>query len=211
MKMVQLRKTVLDRLPHYYRFLRERLARDCGNAVSSSQIAEFVGLDDTQVRKDLAAIGLRGIPRVGFDAKNVVNTIHQVLGFDQTYPTIIIGAGRLGGALACYGGFSHYGMNVVAVFDMDERVIGTDIGGFIVRDAALIEETIKKSTVRLAILTVPAEVAQALTDRLIAAGINALWNFAPTNIMVPSGITVRNEHLSVALAELAYHMKERTV
>jgi len=196
----------------YYRFLAERTAKESFQTVTSAQIAEVLDIDPTQVRKDLGAIGLQGMGRVGFDVCEVCRSIRVVLGFDQKYQAVLIGAGHLGGALLAYSGFAagfaRYGLDIVAVFDNDKSKIGGKIAELTVKPMKEIKPLIKRRSIRLAILTTPAEVSQGLTDRLVTAGVKAIWNFSPTQLSVPEDVLVRNEHISVGLSEIAYHLKQ---
>ncbi|GMW00912.1 MAG: redox-sensing transcriptional repressor Rex [Candidatus Hydrogenedentota bacterium] len=205
-----LNKVVLERLMHYYHFINSRGTQRPDGIISSAEIANHLDLDDTLVRKDLAAVGVRGRPRVGFDTATVQRTIREVLGFNESYSAIIVGAGRLGGALAAYQGFAKYGMRLVGLFDADESRVGSVQSGHTVLSITDLERVSRENDVHLAILTVPAEAAQPLAERIIAAGAKAIWNFAPVNLVVPENVTVRHEHISVGLAELAYHLKRRT-
>ncbi len=197
----------LERLVHYYHFLGERVALDEKATVSSRQLASLLAMDDTQVRKDLAMIGVRGVPHVGYSAAEIMQAIREILGFGQVHKAVLVGAGRLGGALAAYHGFMKYGLRIVGVFDDDPGKIGTAIEGHLIYDTADLEKVIERSQVRLAILTVPAEACQALADRLVRAGISGIWNFGPTTLTVPERVVVRHEHIVVGLAELAYHLQ----
>ena len=199
----------LERLVHYYHFLGERVDLDETTRVSSQQLAQLLTMDDTQVRKDLAAIGVRGVPRLGYLAAEVVDAIRQVLGFDTIHRAILVGAGRLGGALAAYRGFVKYGLRIVGVFDQDPGKVGTTIGAHFIYSTTELEAVIERNNVHLAILAVPAEACQALADRLVRAGIAGIWNFGPTTLTVPSGVVVRHEHIVVGLAELAYHLQHK--
>jgi len=147
------------------------------------------------------------VPRLGYRAAEVVEAIRQVLGFDQIHRAILVGAGRLGGALAAYRGFVKYGLRIVGVFDQDLGKVGTTIGGHFVYSTNELETVIERNNARLAILAVPAETCQALADRLVRAGISGIWNFGPTTLTVPDGVVVRHEHIVVGLAELAYHLQ----
>jgi redox-sensing transcriptional repressor len=191
----------------YYRLLSESTAKKPLQTVTSAQIAEALDIDPTQVRKDFGAIGLLGMGRVGFDVCEVCRAIRVVLGFDQTHEAILIGTGHLGGALLAYSGFARYGLKIVAAFDNDKRRIGSRIAGHTVKSMRAMTPFIKSRKIRLAILTTPVNVAQKLTDRLVASGIKAIWNFTPSRLTVPSGVLVRNEHISIGLSEIAYHLK----
>jgi len=196
----------------YYRYLAELTAKEPVQTITSAQVAEALDIDPTQVRKDLGAIGLQGMGRVGFDVCEVCRSIRVMLGFDQKYESVLIGTGHLGGALLAYSGFAagfaRYGLQIVAVFDNDKSKIGGKIAELTVKPMKEMKPLIKRRSIRLAILTTPAEVSQGLTDRLVTAGIKAIWNFSPTQLSVPSDVLVRNEHISVGLSEIAYHLKQ---
>ncbi len=208
-----LKHALLERLMHYHYIVGEKHkpnapGEPANETISSAEIAKYLTMDDTLVRKDLAAIGVRGYPRVGFKSAEVLKAIREVLGFDDEFRSAIIGAGRMGGALASYRNFARYGLAIMAAFDNDPAKHGTYLGQIEVQPMECLEEVLESLHIRLAILTVPAGPAQAITDRLVRAGIRAIWNFAPDTLAVPDGVTVRHEHISVGLAELAYHLKQ---
>ena len=202
-----LNQLVVERLMHYYHLVTAQWDRQTSGHVSSAQIAQALDMDDTLVRKDLAAIGVRGRPRVGFSTRELINAVRETLGFDGHYKSVIVGAGRLGGAIASYGGFGKYGLDIVALFDADPARLGDTVSGVTIQPIDALESIVREQAVQLAVLTVPAEAAQPLADRLVNAGIRAIWSFAPTNLVVPQGIFVRHEHISVGLAEVAYYLK----
>ena len=206
--MPRLRKRLLERLMRYYRFLTEWTARNRANTVTSSQIAAGLDIDPTQVRKDFAVIGIQGIGRVGFDVCKVCRAIRTVLGFDQKYGAVLIGTGHLGGALLAYSGFAKYGLHIVAAFDNDQQKIGDKIAGCTVRSMMLMKSYVKNHEIRLAILATPVEVSQELTDRLVSVGVKAIWNFTPTQLVVPEDVLLRDEHISIGLSEITYHLKQ---
>lgn len=193
----------------YYRFLSESPPKKGMQTVTSAEIGEALDIDPTQVRKDFGVIGLLGMGRVGYDVCEACRATRVVLGFDQTYEAVLIGTGNLGGALLAYSGFERYGLKIAAVFDKDPRRVGSRIAGHTVQSTRSMKPYIKRCDIRLAILTTPAEVSQELTDRLVSAGVKAIWNFTPTRLTVPSGVLIRNEHISVGLSEIAYHLKEQ--
>jgi len=182
--------------------------RNDTDTVSSAKLAKFMDSDDTQVRKDLAAIGLKGRPRIGFVASEVKNKIRHVLGFDENNRAVVIGAGRLGGAIASYKGLADYGLEIVALFDNDQQKIGLTVGHHIVQPVNRLTTIVKRRDVHLGIITVPADAAQEVADRLVQAGVNTIWNFSPTSIPAIEGGAVRHEHIAVGLAELLYHLKK---
>jgi redox-sensing transcriptional repressor len=165
-------------------------------------------VDPTQVRKDLAEIRLRGRGRVGYDPDEVITAIRRVLGFDRTHLAVLVGAGHLGAALAAYRGFAKYGLRIVAAFDCDPDKVGRDLAGCPVQHTDRLGAVIAEHGIRLAILTTPVEGTQELADRLVAAGVRAIWSFAPVRLTVPPGVRVRSEHISVGLSELTHHLAE---
>jgi redox-sensing transcriptional repressor len=191
----------------YYRYLSDMTARKSVKSVTSAQIAEALDVDPTQVRKDFSAIGLVGMGRVGFDVCEVCRAIRFVLGFDDLYEAVLVGTGHLGGSLLAYSAFAAYGLQIVAAFDNDSHKIGRTIAGVTVRPMKGMTSFVRRHNIRLAIITTPAEVSQKVTDRLVAAGVKAIWNFAPTQLTVPPGVLARNEHISRGLSEIAYHLK----
>ena len=206
--MTRLGKRFLERLMRYYRFLSELTARKPVNTVTSSQIAKALEIDPTQIRKDFGVIGLQGMGRVGFDVCEICRAIRVVLGFDQRYEAVLVGTGHLGSALLAYTGFAKYGLRIVAAFDNDQRKIGGKIAGCTVKSTMLMKSYVEKHKIRLAILATPAEVSQELTNRLVSAGVEAIWNFTPTQLLVPEDILVRDEHISTGLSEITYHLKQ---
>ena len=191
----------------YYRYLAELTARKPVPTVTSAQIAEALGIDPTQVRKDFGAIGLLGTGRVGYDVGEVSGAIRRVLGFDRRQEAVLIGAGHLGGVLLAYSGFARYGLHIVAAFDNHRHKAGPKIAGHGIRPMKGLKPFIKRRKIRLAILAPPTEVSERLTDRLVSAGVKAIWNFTPTRMTTPSGVLVRNEqHFSIGLSEIAYYL-----
>jgi len=195
----------------YHRFLTETRGPDAPDSVTSAEIAEALDIDPTQVRKDLAAVGVRGQGRVGFDANEAVRAIRRSLAFDQIHLAVVIGAGHLGGALMAYQGFARYGLRIAAAFDNDKEKVGQEVAGCagcVVRHTRGMKAFIQRHKIRLAILATPASVSQKMADRVVAGGVTAIWNFSPTRLTVPEQVFVRNEHISLGLSELAYHLKD---
>jgi redox-sensing transcriptional repressor len=201
-----LRPVVLKRLIRYYRYLGEFTARKNVDTITSGQLGTVLQIDPTQVRKDFGAIGLMGISRVGYEVCEVCRAIRLVFGFDYPYPAIMVGAGNLGNALLSYPGFARYGLRIVAAFDNDPKKVGTSITGVEVQGIRSMKPFIRKHRIRMAILTTPVAVSQTITDRLVSAGIKAIWNFSPTRLSAPEDVLIRNEHISLGLAQVAYHL-----
>ena len=208
--LAHLKKLVLERLMRYYQFVVEVAAGEPPQTVTSAQIAEALEIDPTQVRKDFAAIGIQGMGRIGFDSCDVCRAIRMALGFDHEYQAVLIGVGHLGTALLAYPGFRKYGLHIVAAFDNHPEKIGQVIGGCMIRSTMLMKSFIRERKIRLAIITTPSAVAQEIADRVVSVGVHAIWNFAPTHLVVPEDVLVRHEHISLGLAEITYHLKEET-
>ena len=206
--MARLRRPVLERLMRYYQFLHGLTSKEPVRTVTSARVAEALDIDPTQVRKDLGAIGLQGIGRVGFDVCEVCRAIRIVFGFDRKHRAVLIGAGHLGSALLAYSGFARYGLQIMAAFDNDQRRIGGEIAGCTIKSTMLMKSFIESHNIPLAILTTPVEVSQELSDRLVAAGVKAIWNFTPTRLVVPEGILVRDEYIATGLSEITFYLKQ---
>lgn len=202
----ELRHVLLERLMHYYHFLTQQEETAGSTTFTSTQIAQMVHMDDTLVRKDLAAIGVRGMPRVGFNSSEVLAGIRKALGFDEEVRAVIIGAGRLGGAFASYAGFGPHGLEVCGLFDIAPQKAGLSIGRFRVEPMTCLPAAVREHDISIAILAVPETAAQEVAGQAVAAGIRGIWNFASTNLVVPEDVFVRHEHISVGLAELRYNL-----
>lgn len=204
--MEPLRRVVLERLIRYYRYLGNLQAKSSRKTITSAELGEALDIDPTQVRKDFGAIGLVGISRIGYEICEVCRAIRFVFGFDNPYPAVLVGAGYLGSALLEYAGFARYGLRIVAAFDTDPKKVGKRIGGLEVQSVRSLKGFVKKQEIRMAILTTPVSASQKLTDRLVDAGVKVVWNFSPTRLHAPADVLIRNEHISMGLAQVAYHL-----
>ena len=180
------------RLPMYVPVL-ERTQQEGLAQVSSSQIASALGLEAIQVRKDLAAIGVSGQPRVGFPVAELLEAIARVLGWDNVTDAFIIGAGHLGTALAGYQGFAGRGLNVVSLFDTDPRKIGKRVHGKEILAMDKLAYLVNRLHVHIAILTVPDEAAALAAETAVTAGIQGIWNFTTTKLVVPKDVIVERD------------------
>lgn len=198
----------LRRLPLYLHLLRklEVLGRP---AVSSSHLGAELGLDATQVRKDLEATGIIGRPRVGYEVGQLIDTIETALGWNNVRQAFLVGAGNLGQALLGYRRFADAGLEIVAAFDTDSAKIGTEVHGKQVLPVTKLANLAQRMHVMVGILTVPAETAQAAADLLVEAGILAIWNFTPVRLRVPETVIVQNEDLYSGLATLTQKLAAR--
>jgi redox-sensing transcriptional repressor len=193
------------RLSLYLRQLEAFLKQD-RTTVSSKQLGESLGLTDAQVRKDLAYFGTLGHPGVGYTIAELVSHIKQILGTDKAWNVILVGVGNLGRALLSYGGFAAKGMTLVAAFDADPSKINTTINGQLILSCDKLEETIREKSVRLAMLTVPPDTAQDVTDQLVKAGIRGILNFSPTALNVPPTVALQAVDLALQLEQLTFQV-----
>jgi redox-sensing transcriptional repressor len=198
-------ESTVRRLSLYLRFLEEFESR--GQAtISSGELARSGGTTSAQVRKDLSFFGSFGKRGLGYDVTDLVASIREILGLQQPWPVIIIGAGKIGAALATYSGFTTRGFHVVGVYDNDPKKVGTSLDGVIVRPDGDLEADIAKHAPRIAVLAVPSENAQSVVDRVVAAGINAVLSFSPAPLQAPAGVTVRAVNMATELEILAYSL-----
>ena len=197
------------RLPNYYNYL-QALQRDKVEYVASPAIARAMGLNEVQVRKDLAAVSHSpGKPRKGFVVKDLVDSIGEYLGYHNSEDAILVGAGKLGRALLSYKGFEEHGVRIVAAFDADEKVVEAGEGGKRIFPMARLPSICRRLHAHMGIITVPAREAQAVCDLMVENGILAIWNFAPVHLAVPGGVLVQNENMAAQLALLSRHLAEK--
>lgn len=205
--MARLRRVVLERLIRYYRYLAELTARRSMDTITSGQLGRTLDVDASQVRKDFSAIGLAGVSRVGYDVCEVCRTIRTVLGFNESYDAVLVGTGQLGGALLSYGGFDRYGLRIVAAFDSDPDKVGMQKDDLTIRSVHDLRPFLEENDIQVVILTTPVDVSQGLAELAAMAGVRAVWNFSPTRISLPDDVLVRNEHISLGLAEISFHLR----
>lgn len=205
MKVFKIPEATVVRLSIYSRQLI--YLRDEGvDTVSSEEIAESVGVSSAQVRKDLAYFGEFGTRGVGYKVEELLGHLTKILGLDQQWNIVIIGAGKLGSALALYQGFQERGFAIKAVVDVDQQKIGEKLAGVAIEPLEVLEERIKQHNINIGIITVPAASAQVVTDRLVNAKIGAILNFSPRVLKVPADIILRNVDLSVNLKVLSFNL-----
>jgi len=199
---------VLKRLPRYLNYLKEKKTEGW-ERISSTIISQDLTLNPVQVRKDLAYVSDCGKPRTGFSVDELVHDIERFLGYGNTKDAVLVGAGHLGQALLAYEGFTSYGLNILAAFDRNPQLVGTEIHGKPVFPMERLPEIIGRLCAHIGIITVPVSGAQEVCDLLAAGGIQAIWNFAPTHLEVPEGIIVQNEDIAASLALLSSRLAER--
>lgn len=205
MERKEISKSVLKRLPVYLSYLKS-LPEGTATYISATALANALGMGEVQVRKDLAMVSDGGRPKIGYLRERLMEDISQFLGYDNTTDAILVGAGKLGQALLGYGGFEAYGLNILAAFDVNPCV-DTSVEGKPILPMEDLESFCRINKILMGIITVPADQAQQVCDKLIACGIKAVWTFAPVHLDVPPNILVQNENMATSLAVLSMHLQ----
>ena len=199
--MADISLATVQRLPIYLDYLKNIAGKH--EFISATAVAQSLGFGEVQVRKDLASVCSSGRPKIGYNVEELAAQIEKYLGYNHTNNAVIIGAGKLGRALIGYDGFSRYGLNIVAAFDVSPDLVGTSEGGKPIYGMDMLTSFCEKERVHIGIITVPAGFAQAAADALVKADIQAIWNFAPTRLDLPDGIILKNENMASSLAVLS--------
>ena len=201
-------EATVARLPLYLRALA--MLADRGVAtVSSDELAESAGVNSAKLRKDLSYLGSYGTRGVGYEVEYLRHQISREIGLTQDWPVVIVGIGNLGQALANYAGFASRGFRVVGLVDADPTRSGEVVAGLVVRHADDLEQVVREHRVAIGVIATPAGAAQHVCDRLVAAGVTSILNFAPTLLQVPDGVDLRKVDLSIELQILAYHEQRK--
>jgi len=174
--------------------------------ISATALANALNMGEVQVRKDLASVSSGGRPKIGYHRESLISDIEQFLGYDNPNNAVLVGAGKLGLALLGYVGFDAYGLQILAAFDIAPSMDLTENGKPVLPMDDL-EGFCRANKVAMGIITVPAPHAQQVCNQLIAGGIKAIWNFAPTHLQVPENILVQNENMATSLAVLSMHLQ----
>lgn len=207
--LVVLSKQALQRMPFYLEYLK-KLQDEGQKDVAAPAIAEALDLNEVQVRKDIAAVSsTRGRPKTGFPVRDLIADMETFLGYRNVDDAVLVGAGSLGRALLSYRGFDDYGIKIIMAFDTNENLFGQEIFGKTVYSVSQLSDLCRRTKVRIGIITVPAPQAQSVCDSLVAGGILAIWNFAPTHLSAPGNILIQNENMAASLALLSKHLRER--
>ncbi|MGD9638710.1 MAG: redox-sensing transcriptional repressor Rex [Alphaproteobacteria bacterium] len=197
----------IRRLPAYLRLAKD-LQQKNEKTVSATYFAEILDIDSIVVRKDIASTGSLGKPRIGFDIEELIDNIENFLGWNNTTDAFLVGVGNLGSAILGYQGFTGNGLNIVAGFDVDPQKIGTKIYGKEIFPIDKLYDLVPRMNINMAILAVPSKAAQDVVDKLVDAGIRAIWNFTPVKLKTPDTIVTQKEDLSSGLAELSVKLSK---
>ena len=200
-------EATVARLPVYLRALLD-LAEERGEmTVSSEELARLANVNAAKVRKDLSYLGSYGTRGVGYDVEYLLYQITRELGLTQDWPAAIVGIGNLGRALASYKGFSERGFRISALFDVEDKVIGSEVGGLPVRHVDELKDIVAEEGVSIGIIATPPHAAQEVAERLVNSGIKSILNFAPSVVTVPPDVTVRKVDLSIELQILSFYQQ----
>ncbi|MFD2612058.1 redox-sensing transcriptional repressor Rex [Paenibacillus gansuensis] len=207
MKTPKISEAVVRRLPVYLRFLNELKANEV-LTVSSQDLGQKLDLNPAQIRKDLAHFGEFGRKGIGYDVSYLIEKIRAILKLDRVMNVALVGAGNLGRALSNYNAYLKDNMKIVAIFDNVPSKVGETVNNLQVQPMSELASTVKNREIRIGIITVPAAEAQNVADSFAAAGIEAILNFAPVILKVPSHIRIHHADFTTDLLSLAYYIEE---
>ena len=205
MKKQKISEAVIRRLPRYYRYLDD-LYNSSVVRISSSSLGSKMGITASQIRQDLNNFGGFGQQGYGYNVKHLHTEIGKILGLDQDYNMIIIGAGNLGQALANYVKFEKNGFLVKGLFDVNPKLKGVAVRGILIRMTDELPAFLQEHDIQIAALTLPKQYAKEMADFLVDHGIRAIWNFAHTDLHLPEDVIIENVHLSESLMQLSYNI-----
>jgi redox-sensing transcriptional repressor len=204
-RLPKIPEMTIRRLSVYTRCLLQ-LEEDNVKTISSQELAERFNLNSAQVRKDLAYFGEFGVRGIGYYVTGLKNELQRILGLDRSWPVVLVGFGNLGSALFHYKGFSAQGFRIAAIVDDDPAKVAREVDSVPVIASRDMAREVKARGVQIAIVAVPAESAQAVTDQLVAAGIKAILNFAPARLKVGRDVRLKNVDLSIELETLSFYL-----
>jgi redox-sensing transcriptional repressor len=203
-------EATVARLATYLRALSSLSARAVVT-VSSEELAAAAGVNSAKLRKDLSFLGSYGVRGVGYDVATLIEELSRTLGLTEHRAVALIGVGNLGQALAGYGGFASRGFRIAALIDTDPERVGTTIRGLEVRDIRDLDEVVEECGIAIAVLAVPASAAQDVCDRVVAAGVTSILNFAPVVVTVPPHVDIRKVDLAAELQILSFHESRKAL
>src|SRR5438105_918158 len=206
--MRKIADSTVRRLSHYLRFL-ERLGAQGKTTISSAELARHGGTTSAQVRKDLSFFGSFGKRGLGYSVPELAARIRAILGLKRSYRVVLVGAGRIGGALVQYPGFRQRGFHVTAIYDKDPKKIGSRWNGLVVRDVRHLEADLAREPIDIASVVTPPAAAEDVVDRLVRAGVKAILNFAPAQLTVPADVVVKSVNMALELETLSFALANR--
>ena len=207
--MKHIAESTVRRLSLYLRFL-EDYRRQGLETISSGDLASLGGTTSAQVRKDLSFFGSFGTRGLGYSVPALTHRIRDILGLEREWRVIIVGAGKIGAALAQYKGFANRGFRVVGIYDVDPSRVGQSLDGIIVKDQKDLDSDLKSLKAEIVLIAVPPEAAQPIVDRVTKAGVRGVLNFAPTPLHAPAGVTLRSVDMALELEILSYALAAKS-
>jgi redox-sensing transcriptional repressor len=204
--MKEIPDIIIGRLPVYLRALR-RMQSQGKQTTSSQELGEQVGVSAAQIRKDLSQFGEFGKQGTGYNIPFLVDKLREILKVDRAWDVAVVGMGDMGHAIARYQGFTDRGFRVAMLFDNDPAKIGQELGEFVIRDMGELGPAVRQAGIKIAMLCVPAAVAQEVANQLVEAGVKAILNYAPINLSVPAGVRVQYLDPSTALQRMTYYIQ----
>ncbi len=196
---------IIGRLPIYLRAL-QRMAESGLVTTSSQELGELVGISAAQIRKDISQFGEFGKQGTGYSITYLLDKLREILKVNRIWEVALIGAGDMGRALARYQGFTNRGFQIVMIFDNDKEKVGRKIDDFTIEDTEKMSGRVKSAGIKIAMLTVPAQAAQSVTDNLLQAGIKSILNYAPISLSVPATVKVQYIDPSIHLQRMTYYL-----
>ena len=206
--MKRIAESTVRRLSIYLRFLEEFEVRGL-STVSSEELARRGGTTSAQVRKDLSFFGSSGKRGLGYSVPELSYALREILGLGREWRVVIIGAGKIGAALAQYRGFRQRGYNIIGVYDTSPEKIGRSLEGIEIRDMRRFESDVAEQRPEIAVIAIPGEGAQEVLDRVVRTGIKAVLNFAPVQLNAPSDVTVKAVNMAMELEGLSFALTNR--
>lgn len=205
MEAREISQAVIRRLPRYYRYLGDLMSSGV-ERISSNDLSRRMKVTASQIRQDLNNFGGFGQQGYGYNVKYLYTEIGKILGLDVSHNIIIIGAGNLGQALANYAAFENRGFVLKGIFDVNPRLAGITIRGVEIRMMEELKQCIRENNIEIAVLTIPRSKAIDVADKVVECGVQAIWNFAHTDLNLPDNVIVENVHLSESLMRLSYNL-----
>lgn len=204
--MRKLDMATITRLPQYLQIL-QKMQHQGREYISSDHLAQLFNVDSTLVRKDLVFL-TTGVQKLGYPVDQTIEKIEELLGTRNTKDAFLVGAGSLGSALMSYRGFKQYGLRITAAFDSDPAKTGRMVGEIEIFPVEKLGDLMQRLSVKIGIIAVPAQAAQAVADLLVGAGAMAIWNFAPVTLRLPKNVITQNENLAARCALLSYELEQ---
>ena len=207
-EQIKISQAVIRRMPRYRRYLKD-LQKKGVHKISSSQFSKLIGQTASQIRQDFNHFGGFGQQGYGYNVEELHHEVSMILGLDKKYKMVVVGAGNLGHAITNYTNYNQTGFTVEGIFETNPKLIGTRINDAEIFDFAELEKYVSENKIDIGIICTSKESAQSVADKLIAAGIKGIWNFAPVDLVVSESVVLENVHLSDSLFFLSYHISKR--